>query len=417
MATPFPRGMPIRQAPGMNQMPVMPVQQGMAGDLAETADFAAGEIDQYLEREQKLKQLVQKRKDAMAIEAAKQEWKQKEYELDVAADKRDAAEEERTAGTYEREDQERKDLKARTEKFYTDYNALDPALLPADRERAARGLLASYGGQKPEDFLEKEFGKSGASQAKGEIVNSRGKQWFVNKVDGTVEPIMDAQGNQLPADPRYKVVPVMDGLQLISGSGAGNRLMEGETPATYKAKLARQEKAFKFLKFKNKTEGDRDTFNDTIALAKTIAGNKHLWKATGAGSWISYIPSTQAANVSADLDRLAAKGIINVMNRLKSESPTGSTGFGALNREEMATIASADSKLKDRNISAADMRTELNRIITVLERVKARQRKYELLMDKEVEAMYSGSVKNPPPAAPKASKTAPIDDPDGVFPK
>jgi len=84
----FPEGMEIRRGPSMGEMPVMPVQQGMAGDLAQVAGQVGGEISNYVEQEQtreaQIAKMVEKRKLAMEIQAAKDEMHRTDAEFKKA---------------------------------------------------------------------------------------------------------------------------------------------------------------------------------------------------------------------------------------------------------------------------------------------------------------------------------------------
>lgn len=172
---PVPQGMGIRQA---GAMPVMAPQGNIYEDIAGTLGEVGEMAGQYQTRQDMIAKMVQKRQDAAALEASKQEWKEKEFELKEAESERAGGRETRAQEGFEIEKLLGEDKKALEEseranikEFYTAYNQIDPTLPPKERERAARGLLAGYGGQSPEDFLAKEF-KPPGSQAKPRYITT-----------------------------------------------------------------------------------------------------------------------------------------------------------------------------------------------------------------------------------------------------
>jgi hypothetical protein len=97
-------------------------------------------------------------------------------------------------------------------------------------------------------------------------------------------------------------------------------------------------------------------------LADSLAANKSLSGVTGVGKVGKIIPGTPWADVNADLERLLSMGAIASMVKMKAESPTGSTGFGALSQKELKVIQDSFASLENTNQSPSKMRQELRRI-------------------------------------------------------
>jgi len=96
-------------------------------------------------------------------------------------------------------------------------------------------------------------------------------------------------------------------------------------------------------------------------LAESIALNQNLKFVTGLGMLGKFVPGTPAADLDVDLNRLIGMGAIATMGKLKAESPTGSTGFGALSQKELQVIQDAFAGLT-RKQTPSKMRKELSRI-------------------------------------------------------
>lgn len=96
-------------------------------------------------------------------------------------------------------------------------------------------------------------------------------------------------------------------------------------------------------------------------LAESIALDQNLKFVTGVGQLAAFVPGTAAADLDVDVDRLLSMGAIATMGKLKAESPTGSTGFGALSQKELSVIQNAFAGLGKKQ-SPAKMRKELTRI-------------------------------------------------------
>jgi len=124
-----------------------------------------------------------------------------------------------------------------------------------------------------------------------------------------------------------------------------------------KKKDLQAHKAMKMKKASQITE-----INEFIRLADSLAANKSLSGVTGVGKVGKIIPGTPWADVNADLERLLSMGAIASMVKMKAESPTGSTGFGALSQKELKVIQDSFASLENTNQSPSKMRQELRRI-------------------------------------------------------
>lgn len=74
----------------------------------------------------------------------------------------------------------------------------------------------------------------------------------------------------------------------------------------------------------------------------------------------SFTPSTTKG--SAGIKSLSAKLVLETIGRMKAQSRTGATGFGALNLKELAVLENSASKLDAKDVRDEDYRDELRRI-------------------------------------------------------
>jgi len=89
------------------------------------------------------------------------------------------------------------------------------------------------------------------------------------------------------------------------------------------------------------------------------------------------IIETIGKDLQADIDFLTDMGVIETMAKLKAESPTGSTGFGALSEKELMVMKNAFSLLGNPEISAKKKKFEVDRVIEIMERRAREQREYD----------------------------------------
>lgn len=89
-----------------------------------------------------------------------------------------------------------------------------------------------------------------------------------------------------------------------------------------------------------------DSIDDTISKIDSL--KKHPGYAslgTFLGGIGSAIPHTDAADAKAQLDTITSQGMINIINKMKSLSATGATGFGQLSDKEGEVLRNATGNL------------------------------------------------------------------------
>lgn len=136
-----------------------------------------------------------------------------------------------------------------------------------------------------------------------------------------------------------------------------------------KKKWARGNRAYK-----QKTQGQIDSLVDYIDLAEDIRDNPNLKFVTGIGKMGRFVPGTGAADLAADIDRIGSAGVIEIMTKLKAESPTGSTGFGALSEKELSVLKNSFSIIENPNISPAKKKQEIDRVLKIMNKRLKEQR-------------------------------------------
>jgi hypothetical protein len=122
-------------------------------------------------------------------------------------------------------------------------------------------------------------------------------------------------------------------------------------------------------------ESEIESMKQFSGKAKNLFGKdlKGNYGATKAGR---LVPGTEWANISAEIDNLVNSGVIQSMMEMKRNSPTGSTGFGALSEKEMGVIQSAFSILNDRNITPEKAKEALKQIYTNIDKYISKIEKY-----------------------------------------
>ena len=217
--------------------------------------------------------------------------------------------------------------------------------------------------------------------------------------DGTSEFARDDKGEVLKPPSTYKSVAGEDQLYRFdskSGEFVGTgikpkgkaleRVKIAET--TQKTQIAgekweeekgRNLEKHKKLKLANSSEiAEIQAFAD---LASSIAGNEAISNITGIG--VAHpvkglaMPGSAGSNLRVDLDRLIAMGAIQTMAKLKRESPTGSTGFGALSQKELSVIQNAFAGLESKMQSPAKLKKELQRISDIMNKYMLNIRQFE----------------------------------------
>lgn len=148
-----------------------------------------------------------------------------------------------------------------------------------------------------------------------------------------------------------------------------------------KIDLARKNRAYI-----QKNKSQLNSIQEFLDKAYSVSGNPNMKKISGGGRyWIggSKVPifETEGKDLQADIDFLTDMGVIETMTKLKAESPTGSTGFGALSEKELMVMKNAFSLLGNPDISGAKKKIEVDRVIEIMERRAREQREYDRQSD------------------------------------
>lgn len=110
---------------------------------------------------------------------------------------------------------------------------------------------------------------------------------------------------------------------------------------------------------------------DSAIEGKTLVDNirKQVSTSTvGAGSVLANLPMTEARKFKADLDTLKSQLTLAAMNLAKSQSKTGATGFGALNKEELKVLQTNIANL-DTALTVDDFNSKLTEVYTYFEKL------------------------------------------------
>lgn len=174
--------------------------------------------------------------------------------------------------------------------------------------------------------------------------------------------------NERPEVKGAQAAAAAAGTESVTGAAAINK---------EKAERERAEAAQKHQAYKLGKAGEVESIKGFVSLVDSVAANKDLYGVTGAGKGLSNIWGSDYADLHADLNKIVSSGAIETMAKLKRESPTGSTGFGALSEKELKIIQDAFSVLSDRNISADKARSELKRISTLMNKYLSRVAEFE----------------------------------------
>lgn len=114
-------------------------------------------------------------------------------------------------------------------------------------------------------------------------------------------------------------------------------------------------------------------YDNMINEAKAIKDDTSLGMATGIASPLGSIPGTGAKRVSARLQTLKAKTLLNVLGSMKELSQTGASGFGQLSEIEGEQIRNSISTL-DRGVATGDFKDSLDRFVKEMEARKVNLR-------------------------------------------
>lgn len=159
--------------------------------------------------------------------------------------------------------------------------------------------------------------------------------------------VLDAQGN------------------LIQTMGGGKVTKLGNPAVSEEDKAASKLKA-KLAAEKPKVSGSLSNalreYDNMINEADSIKNDPSLGTATGITSFMGNVPGTGSKRVSARIETLKSKTLLNVLSAMKQLSTTGASGFGQLSDTEGRAITSSISSL-DKNLGTKDFKASLDRFV------------------------------------------------------
>ena len=146
----------------------------------------------------------------------------------------------------------------------------------------------------------------------------------------------------------------------------------------------------KKLKAKNQTAINK--FSRFSRKARAIANDPNLKYITGIGRYGlggKGVPlfETKGKDLQADLDNLSAMGAINTMIQLKSESATGSTGFGALSEKELSVLQNALGALENDEISPPKKKAILLEVADIMDKYQDAIESFEDKLEESGESL------------------------------
>lgn len=151
-----------------------------------------------------------------------------------------------------------------------------------------------------------------------------------------------------------------------NGSGSNTPANPGQPQLPYKERIKREMEKPKALGSLTNTLREYDNM---INEANAIKNDPSLSTATGMTSFTGSIPGTGAKNVSARLETLKAKTLLNVLGSLKQLSANGSSGFGQLSEQEGQAIRNSVSSF-DRNQSTEAFQASIDRFVNEMKQRK-----------------------------------------------
>ena len=112
---------------------------------------------------------------------------------------------------------------------------------------------------------------------------------------------------------------------------------------------------------------------DSLVTISTVEEGIDRFGLTG---HLPAIPGTERAKWVANVNKLLARKIVDLMSEMKNASRTGATGFGQLNRSELRLLQEGATAL-NRGLSPEAAQVELDKMKTVLNKVLAREQDAE----------------------------------------
>lgn len=138
-----------------------------------------------------------------------------------------------------------------------------------------------------------------------------------------------------------------------------------------------KENLIKYETFKQKNANRLEELKEFSNVALRLANNPALSGITGVGRPGSLVPGTKWADADTDRQFLIAKSAIQSMEKLKSESPTGATGFGSMQANELKIIIDNFATLENTKQTPEKMRETLLNIHKKINRWMERQKQFE----------------------------------------
>jgi len=92
------------------------------------------------------------------------------------------------------------------------------------------------------------------------------------------------------------------------------------------------------------------------------------------------------------LNELVALGTLETLGKLKTQSSTGASGFGALSGPELTILQNASLAISDRNITPKRMKQVLTEAARVILKYEKRLKKFEAEFQSELQAAPSGDM-------------------------
>jgi hypothetical protein len=255
----------------------------------------------------------------------------------------------------------------------------------------------------PEQKLEREKTKAGDLTGEekffGNLIPAKDENGnmalFSTSNQGKAKQVQFPAGFKLDPKLVYKdandKIVILDGTKEIGSIDKGVSKSDAASLALKQKEEARKQEEFEQNKIKTaresrsyeqKNKGQIDSIQTFLDKAVELKTNPDLKYTSGLsrfnptkGSQIPVI-STPGKDVQAAIDYLVSAGVVETMAKLKAESPTGSTGFGALSEKEMDVLKNSFSILGNKDISIDLKVKEIDRVIGIMDKRLREQRSF-----------------------------------------
>jgi len=388
MAT-FPGGIGIRRA---GPRPVEQPTGNVYGDIGQGLRQTSGDIERF----GMMQDMIKKRQLSQRVAAAKAEMDQRDFEFREAEQLARQEKAERDKTQFDQRSALEKEKRERQGKFFDRVSGLDPK--SETYKDDVRRALFEHQQVDPSDIYRSQFGGQ-PSPAKGQVKESGGFLHFVNTVTGESRLLVDEKGNPLPIQAKAKIVETPDKIVLV------DPITKEVTDIGLEPKGAREEKRKEekweldkrkaLQKHKTTKLKHADTLEGIGRFAKklmTAANSKSLKWVTGLGGVLPIVPGTGQADLNGLLNELVALGTLETLGKLKTQSSTGASGFGALSGPELTILQNASLAISDRNITPKRMKQVLTEAARVILKYEKRLKKFEAEFQSELQAAPSGDM-------------------------